>query len=1455
MKSRVIILVFLYSGILLNAQEAYRQLIITEASLGKGPMAYLEITNVGDETINLSDFELGKVTPWTSRTGYESGEPLPPLEDWFNVPLTERMMLPGEELAPGESWVIANVSDWRLSMERIDPFLWRERESRLDFYDISDYQMHYPEPPSTPPANDSIDPRCLVMSVWNGRDCWYLRHHFINGDGDKDSVVIDQVGGVFDQPNGTNADRAYDVAGIPNATYTHKLIRKASVSTGNINFNTGRGVDSEDSEWMSIPRRSPRHHSMWHIGNHGSFDFDKDAFVSENVEMDWDDEVITVPWGIQRDDSLAFQFDKVPGLAWYYRYVPNHADSAYLSARTGDTVLLIMLGDEMQVKEFRIEVLEPGEDANIVIPKKSPDFATGWFGRGSGNIDNARFRATWGHEMDTIKHQFNIPGIAFATRVDTLFRYLEKAPNAEWEIIWVDETERVDLKHGDILRVTAENGDVKDYFIKMENYRPSDNAFLASITWPDIPEEDRGMFGWVGDTIPGFSPTVYSYTLRVPADVDGMPALIARTQQNNASIEVTRATSYAGPTENRTVTFKVTAENGTTVRTYTVLLEKEKLPEHIQPYEAEPLISEFIFWEQWNNGYVEIANTGNQVLDLSDYLFVNANLEGPATTAIEWGFPFHERYRKYVPGYKWTDQAGDWENEPYILQEDPAVSPIVFGGDVFTMGHTVGWAFARDYENWNNATWWVPGILNIDFGYETIEGERVPQNPWGEDFVNPETDFWGNSAAREWKTGDFYVFKILNDSVKMGLKPANDPLDFELIEIFGTGNMDEYDPVGNGAPMISSFVRKPEYVFPNPVPNGSFADNEEDSEWVTFNQAYWFERQIVWPQQILYITLDLGRHSFIPATHYMSTVTSLSYIVSPGYSDEEWIRGIITGTTVADFLGSISKADPDQTLSVVADGDTLAAGEVFADGDALHVMSADSTNITIYNLIVTEEGLKSNAVLTSDDYDIEIDEETGIISGFEMGTLLRTICEGVALHDGASLTIVDNNDAYVPFKRPNFNNDYVDVKATDRIFFDVVAEDGETRILYQLIPDYNPNDAFVTSEAYHVDQTLFLIDLIPEGTNPTTILSNLTPSLGASTKVVDKLGHERTKGSLYKDDRILVTSKDNKRNNYYYLSLLGEVPDYLAYLVSNIYEVDRLTLTFYVRVDKAPKFYELLNKIQIPSGSTIGFLDAEGNWKSEDDIVSDGDKLKVTAADNVTEFYYLIRLIINTYTLLYSTDGNGLIMGDTTQIIEYGSDGTMIEAIPNTGYHFVQWSDGETANPRLDKNVTSDIAVNAQFEINVYDINIDVYPHGSGTISGEGKYEHYETVSLSATPNNGFIFEKWIENGLEYMDNPLIFKAQAARSLTAYFTSSIISGTDIIENKGISVYPNPADDVIFILGTDDNASVYIYDLTGKLIITRKPVDRQIMIHDLLPGVYIIKISTGDLVLVNRFIKQ
>ena len=72
------------------------------------------------------------------------------------------------------------------------------------------------------------------------------------------------------------------------------------------------------------------------------------------------------------------------------------------------------------------------------------------------------------------------------------------------------------------------------------------------------------------------------------------------------------------------------------------------------------------------------------------------------------------------------------------------------------------------------------------------------------------------------------------------------------------------------------------------------------------------------------------------------------------------------------------------------------------------------------------------------------------------------------------------------------------------------------------------------------------------------------------------------------------------------------------------------------------------------------------------------------------------------YTLTYTAGTNGTITGTSPQTVSHGTDGTPVTAVADEGYHFVDWSDGSTANPRTDTNVAADITVTANFVSNYY---------------------------------------------------------------------------------------------------------------------------------------------------------
>jgi hypothetical protein len=92
---------------------------------------------------------------------------------------------------------------------------------------------------------------------------------------------------------------------------------------------------------------------------------------------------------------------------------------------------------------------------------------------------------------------------------------------------------------------------------------------------------------------------------------------------------------------------------------------------------------------------------------------------------------------------------------------------------------------------------------------------------------------------------------------------------------------------------------------------------------------------------------------------------------------------------------------------------------------------------------------------------------------------------------------------------------------------------------------------------------------------------------------------------------------------------------------------------------------------------------------------------------------------IAAYRLKYASTPHGIVTGVLDQTVSPGTDGTMVTAIPDVGYHFVQWSDGHTANPRTDTNVNAPVDVAATFAINVYPVLFDLGSLGTRTGGGQ----------------------------------------------------------------------------------------------------------------------------------------
>ncbi len=1059
------------------AQDTIPDLIISEARLDAHPNAYFEICNVGDSALNLDQFLIQDPQGAGDVMYFKEGILLEPNQTYVVSNIYEE---------PGQSWEEVNdVSDQLV-------YQW-------EFGDLFDKGI----------LVDSLSPGYPALRPFGGKYgivLWYK-------SSDLDSMVIDCFNWNKDESGNTYKETGgLPIAGVVEPVLTNTAIRKSSINQGNLgNWDASRGTDASDADWILTEHLNPGL-PFTTVGHHGASSID---VTSDNsaITVDLTNGTLTVPWGIYKGDSLVKELNFGDGMAWWYIEAPVFEDSIHNIVQTGDILQVKSFGTELTIQDLTITVSAPSENMNLVFPRRNINRPGEEDPPGTiTTIGGTRYYVT--ENMPVLDTIGDVP---FATRVDTMFSYIEWASNASAEIIWKDGTERVDLVNGDILEVTAANGDKKQYYIDVQEYVKSDNVMLSAITWPDITTEDNWDFSWTSDTVPEFQPNVYQYNITLKYGSTHVPALKAHTEDLNARVVITPAVSLKGGNEERTTVFKVISESDTLEQEYSVTFSVYQPPENQQKFFGEPFFSEFHTKFSTFMEWFEIANPGNQPLDLSKYLIVGGKSVSPAE-AVQQSLDSANRYMMYAPGYRWSDNATAWDNEDYkVLKYDGSVDPIVEpNGGVFVVA--------------SRKTHKAEDKFGITSDWYNVSFPDDGPNIWGLTF--------GTNEAMPTRNKEMvlYMFRIDNDTVLNGNKPIGDMNDLTLVDVIGYPDGTEFGDIGGydwDGGKGHKLVRKPSIWRGNSSYYESAGTSPEDCEWTWSNAP---AEGIDWMEHIS----TIGSHVLDPVTAYMSTVSSLVYLVDDGYEGDLGITGISNGETVEQFIANLILPDTGQiqVVKTGTEGTFLDPTDVVSTGDTLVVTSADEKTTTKYHLDITP--LDGNtALVAAEGSDLTIGD--GTVSGFSPGTTLEDVLAGVeAASEFSILNIKDASGALVPLQMIDFEGNYLPVKATSETFIEVVAQNGD-RALYQLTPDSEAGDAFVLSSIYEVDQDYFIISRIPGGTAVSTFMASITPAEGATVTIIDKADFDRSLGNLAYDDILKVVSSDGANTVYYMLNFIEEI--------------------------------------------------------------------------------------------------------------------------------------------------------------------------------------------------------------------------------------------------------------------------------------------------------------------------
>jgi hypothetical protein len=93
-----------------------------------------------------------------------------------------------------------------------------------------------------------------------------------------------------------------------------------------------------------------------------------------------------------------------------------------------------------------------------------------------------------------------------------------------------------------------------------------------------------------------------------------------------------------------------------------------------------------------------------------------------------------------------------------------------------------------------------------------------------------------------------------------------------------------------------------------------------------------------------------------------------------------------------------------------------------------------------------------------------------------------------------------------------------------------------------------------------------------------------------------------------------------------------------------------------------------------------------------------------------------------------------------------------VSATPNTGYTFTNWTENgnvvsSQANYTFTVTGSRTLVANFQAQSQNYTIAVSANPTNGGNVTGGGTYPQGQSCTVSATPNTGYTFTNWTENG------------------------------------------------------------------------------------------------------------
>lgn len=197
----------------------------------------------------------------------------------------------------------------------------------------------------------------------------------------------------------------------------------------------------------------------------------------------------------------------------------------------------------------------------------------------------------------------------------------------------------------------------------------------------------------------------------------------------------------------------------------------------------------------------------------------------------------------------------------------------------------------------------------------------------------------------------------------------------------------------------------------------------------------------------------------------------------------------------------------------------------------------------------------------------------------------------------------------------------------------------------------------------------------------------------------------------------------------------------------------------------------------------------------------------------------------SSFTLIYRAGDNGRIQGFTwLPNIPRGGEGTPVVAIPDAGYRFLKWSDENTDNPRVDRNVMADVDVTAIFEVEtLYTVTFAETTGGTISVSKSGvalksgqKVPKGSEIEITATPDEaaGYSLVSLKVNGKNFVSGETHTVTENVEIVATFGKEGIlVEGSTF----AVRVSPNPCATVLRVESELPVLRCALHTLEGRVV--------------------------------------